>query len=83
MKELDMPVINVILNYSLWQLSSEDIKPQRMNELDIPVTFKNAKNTKVLKYYGIHYLCDSLVCEQLLQNTSVICLHYSLQFHIG
>ena len=37
MKELDIPVINVILDYSLWQLSSEDTKPQYMKELDIPV----------------------------------------------
>ena len=38
MKELDIPVINVILDNSLWQLSSEDTKPQRMKEVDIPVT---------------------------------------------
>ena len=37
MKELGIPVINVILDYSLWQLSSEDTKPQYMKELDIPV----------------------------------------------
>ena len=37
MKELDIPVINVILNFSLWQLSSEDTKPLHMKELDIPV----------------------------------------------
>ena len=37
MKELDIPLINVILDYSLWQLSSEDTKLQRMKELDIPV----------------------------------------------
>ena len=37
MKELDIPEINVILDYSLWQLSSEDTKSQCIKELDIPV----------------------------------------------
>ena len=37
MKELDIPAINVILDQSIWHVSSEDTKPQRMKELDIPV----------------------------------------------
>ena len=37
MKELNIPAPNVILHQSIWQVSSEDTKPQRMKELDIPV----------------------------------------------
>ena len=37
MKELDIPALNVILDQSIWQVSSEDTKPQLMKELDIPV----------------------------------------------
>ena len=64
MKELDIPVINVILDYSLWQLNSEDIKPQRMNELDIPVISVICQSSvlrqhKASVHEGDRYKCNT------------------------
>ena len=63
MKELDIPVINVILDYALWQLSSEDIKPQHTNELYIPVISVICQSSvlrqhKASVHEGDCYKCD-------------------------
>ena len=63
-KELDIPVINVILDYSLWQLSSEGTKPQFMKELDIPVISVMCQSCvlrqhKASVHEGDHYKCNT------------------------
>ena len=63
-KELDIPVINVILDHSLWQLSSEGTKPQFMKELDIPVISVMCQSCvlrqhKVSVHEGDHYKCNT------------------------
>jgi hypothetical protein len=64
MKELDIPVINVILYHSLWQLSSEGAKPQCMKELDIPVISVICKSSvlrqhKASVHEGDRYKCNT------------------------
>ena len=49
---------------SLWQLSSEDIKPQRMNELDIPVISVICQSSvlrqhKASVHEGDRYKCNT------------------------
>ena len=64
MKELDIPVINVILDHSLWQLSSEGTKPQCMKELDIPVISVMCQSCvlrqhKASVHEGVRYECNT------------------------
>ena len=74
MKELDITVINVILYYSLRQLSSEDTKPQCIKELDVPVTSVISQSSvliqhKVSVHEGDRYKCNTgdykfNICDQ-------------------
>ena len=63
MKELDINVINVILDYSLWQLSSEDTKPQHMKELDIPVISLICQSSALRRHKASVHEGDSYKCN--------------------